>query len=227
MRGRTAVVFGVIAVAATAQMQSPPSARQRMEITLEREDGVRWATVPAGFVFDSGDRVRFRFQSNFDGYLYVMNYGSSGSYALLFPQKDSGTNNQIKAGREYLVPAEARFRITGPPGQDMLYWVVTPVQLGKNPNSDYVPLPPPPQPGRPHALIPRCDDQLLRARGMCIDVNAGPHNARPDMLPENLAHLPRLAPRDLMIMNKDDSSVISSATPVSGPIVYEFRLAHK
>jgi Domain of unknown function (DUF4384) len=221
------VVFAVAGVAASAQMQSLPSARQRMEITLEREDGVRWVTVPGGFVFESGERVRFRYRSNFDGYLYVMNYGSSGNYVLLFPQKDSGMNNEIKAGREYIVPAESRFRITGPPGLDMLYWVVTPLQLGKNPSADYLPLPPPPKAGKPHALIPRCDDQLLRARGMCIDVNAGPRNAKPDTLPDNLAHLPRVSARDLMIMNKDDSSVISSAVPGSGPIVYEFRLAHK
>ena len=42
----------------------------RMEITLERLDGDAWRAVDPGLVLAQGDRVRFRYRTNFDGYLY-------------------------------------------------------------------------------------------------------------------------------------------------------------
>jgi hypothetical protein len=32
---------------------------------------------------------------------------------------------------------------------------------------------------------------------------------------------------DLMVMRQQNKSVISSAEPLSGPVIYEFRVAHK
>ena len=105
---------------------------QRMEVTLERQEGDAWKTVDPGFVFDKGDRVRFRFRANFDGYLYVMNYGTSGKHSLLFPREETGRDNRIAAGKEYRIPAtEAWFRIDGPPGHDVVYWLVSPLALAE------------------------------------------------------------------------------------------------
>ena len=118
--------------------------------------------------------MRFRFRANFDGYLYVMNYGTSGSYSLLFPREETGRENNVKSGKEYLVPAtQAWFRIDGPPGHDIVYWLVSPVALASKPPG-YVPLPPPPKrTPPPKTLLPRCDDSIFRARGLCIDPRAG------------------------------------------------------
>jgi hypothetical protein len=199
---------------------------QRMEITLERQEGNAWGTVDPGFVFDSGDRVRFRFRANFNGYLYVMDYGTSGKYSVLFPREETGSENRIVSGAEYRVPAtEAWFRIDGPPGQDIVYWLVSPLPFAGG-DAALTSLPSAKQP--PKTLLPRCDDSIFRARGLCIDSSAGPRGiAEVEDLPDNLKSVPRARSRELVIMRKDDSSLVSSQVPLTGPVLYEFRLAHK
>ena len=181
-----------------------------------------------GLVLDNGDRIRFRFRADFDGYLYVMNQGTSGQYELLFPREETGQNNRVEAGQEYQVPAtSAWFRVDGPPGQDIVYWLVTPLTLGAAPK--YVPLPPPPaQKIPPASLLPRCDDAIFRARGICVDSSAGPREVRPETeLPENLSTIPGIRSRELIIMRKEEGAVVSSPADRQGPLLYEFRLAHK
>ncbi len=199
-----------------------PQPAQRMEITLERQQGSQWKAVDPGFVFDKGDRVRFRFRANFAGYLYGMDYGTSGSYSLLFPREETGRENRIQSGKEYQVPAtQAWFRIDGPPGHDIVYWLASPLAL---PNSAELPRTKQP----PKILLPRCDDSIFRARGLCIDSSAGLRGIpETEALPENLKGVPRANSRELVIMRKEDSSLVSSPVPLTGPVVYQFRLAHK
>jgi hypothetical protein len=186
--------------------------------------------MPPGFVFDQDDRVRFRFKASFDGYLYVMNQGTSGSYTMLFPREETGRQNNIRAGVECLIPAtQAWFRISGPAGHDIVYWMMSPVAMGESRPPAYVPLPPPPKVAPPPAnLIPRCDDAIFRARGQCIDSSAGPRQIDPAKpLPENMQGLPGVRSRELIIMKRQNQSVLSSAKPIDGPVIYEFRLAHR
>src|ERR1700719_994271 len=97
----------------------------RMEISLERREGGAWHTVDPGLVLEQNDRVRFRFQTNFAGYLYVMNQSTSGTYSMLFPGEETGRENRIQAGRDYVVPAtQTLFRIAGPAGHEIVYWMV-------------------------------------------------------------------------------------------------------
>jgi len=213
-----------------AEKESVERGRQRMEIALERLENSAWREVDSGLVFDNGDRIRFRVTTNFSGRLYVMNQGTSGEYGLLFPREDTGTDNRIEAGREYVIPAtEGAFRVTGPPGHDIVYWMVSPVALGQGEGPEYAPLPPPPAPGEvPPALEPRCDDTLFRARGECIDTSAGARQVEKDReLPENLAKTPGLRPRQLVFMKKDKKSVVAAPEKLKGPVVFEFRLAHR
>jgi len=216
--------------AALAQSKSLTRGPQRIEITLERMEGENWRAIDPGLVLASGDRVRFRFRANFDGYLYVLDYGTSGAYTLLFPREETGRENNIRSGKEYLVPAtEAWFRVAGPPGYDIVYWLVSPVVLGDRAPSAYVPLPPPPKPGPlPPTLVPRCDDSVFRARGLCVDSSAGPRRVmEKEALPENLEGMKGATARELIIMRRENQSVLSSTTPLAGPVLYEFRLAHK
>jgi hypothetical protein len=223
-------VFAMLA-AATAAGQTKKLAQgpNRIEITLERLEDKTWRPVEPGLVFDTGDRVRFRFRANFDGYLYVMDQATSGNYETLFPREDTGEQNRVEAGQEYVVPAttQGSFRITGPPGYDVLYWVVTPLSLGAQPK--YQPLPPPPKSGPvPPRLTPRCDDTIFKARGECVDSSAGPKGVKPaEKLPENLSGVPGAASRELMFIREQNSSVVASPAPIGGPVIYEFRLAHR
>jgi hypothetical protein len=222
-----AVILAAFATGALAQPRAAAEGARRMEIVLERLEGSTWRTVDPGLVLEQGDRVRFRFHADFDGYLYVMNQSSSGKYEQLFPREETGQDNRISAGKEYHVPATASaFRIAGPAGYEIVYWLVTPARL-----TDAPPRLPPPsanRPPKPITLIPRCDDTMLRARGECIDSSAGPKLVPRDAeLPANLAGAAGLVPRDLIFMRQDDTAVISSPASLTGPVIYEFRLAHK
>ena len=206
----------------------PQQGPYRMEISLERRESGAWHTVDPGLVLEQNDRVRFRFHTNFNGYLYVMNQSTSGTYSKLFPSEETGSENQIRAGKDYVVPAtETLFRIAGPPGHEVVYWLVTPEALQTE--EKYVPLPPPPKDRQaPSNMTPRCDDALFRARGACIDTSAGPKNVTSrELLPDNLAQVPSGGSSGLMFMRKQNTAVVSSPVPLKGPVIYEFHLAHR
>jgi hypothetical protein len=161
----------------------------------------------------------------------VINHSTSERYEQLFPHPDTGQDNRIVAGKEYTVPAlDAVFRVAGPPGYEVIYWMVTPVRLAESAAvPQYRPLPTPPRPKPPASkLMPRCDDVILRARGECVDASAGPKVMSPaENLPEPLAGATKGVARDLLFLREEDKSVISSPAPITGPVVYEFHLAHR
>ncbi len=225
---RVALLVAVTAVGAFGQSKTLSQGPNRMEIKVERREGGAWRLVDPNLVFEQNDRVRFRFRTNFEGWLYVLNHSTSGKYEQLFPHEETGNDNRVLAGKEYVVPATAAaFRIAGPPGHEILYWMVAPARLiGKG--IEYRPLPAPPPPDRqsPANMTPRCDDAMLRARGDCIDTSAGPRTAHSAPLPENLAAIGRDT-RDLVIMRQQNTAVVASPVPLSGPVIYEFHLAHK
>ena len=224
----------IASAAAIAALTMPGGARaqgpQRIRVVVERRDGTTWTVVNPAHVFEPGDRLRFRVSTTFGGYLYVTDQGTSGSYELLFPRSDTGSDNRIAANQDYIVPAsQGVFKVSGPPGHDVIYWLVSPVDLGKQ----YRPLPPPPAPGSaPPSMHPRCDDAIFKSRGDCIDTQAGLKPVKPeDKLPENMTGVVTATPRELLFIQDNsvgkESVVVSSPAPLSGPVVYELRLAHR
>jgi len=210
---------------AVSQTHSMSEGAHRMELMLERLDGSDWKTIDPALVLAQGDRVRFRFRTNFDGYLYVTNQSTSGKYEQLFPREETGQDNHIVASKEYQVPATSvAFRIAGPPGHEIVYWLVSPARLTDGPARPT--LPPANKTAAPN-LIPRCDDAILHARGDCVDSSAGPKLVpRGVDLPQGLSAA-NAASRDLVFMRQKDTAVISSPEPLTGPVIYEFQLAHK
>ena len=227
MRGLPILLLAVLP-AAFPQSRSMTQGPHRMEIMLERYEGGSWHTIDPGLVLAQDDRVRFRFRTNFDGYLYVTNQSSSGKYEQLFPRPETGEDNRIANNKEYRVPStSADFRVAGPPGYEVVYWLVTPARLAEAPPR-IDPIPPTYKAPAPQVLTPRCDDTIWRARGDCIDHSAGPALVPRDVqLPQALADAAGTAPRDLLFMRQKDTAVISSPAPLTGPVIYEFRLAHR
>lgn len=215
----------------TALAQTGPDTR--MEITVEKKAGAHARVMDPGHVFDPGDLVRFRFKSNLRGYLYVLDRNTSGGDTLLFPTAESGTDNRIERSREYLLPATADgwFQIKGPAGHEVVYWVVSPIEFPAPAKAAATPIPAPSpsQPGElPAGMTPRCDDTIFRARGDCVDVTAGAKPvAKSGALPDSLPPMSGAAARELVFIRKQNSSVISTLGPLDGPVIYEFRLAHK
>jgi hypothetical protein len=169
--------------------------------------------------------VRFRFRTTFDGYLYVINSGTSGSQSLLFPGDATGRDNRVRANQDYFVPSTATaFKVAGPAGHDVVYWLVSPVPLEGNPAAALRQ----PQTNRPAPkLIPRCDQSIFRARGLCIDSTAGPRNVPvEETLPSAISSVPNMTRRELVIVQDKDKARVSSSGKLTGPVIYEFRLAH-
>ena len=213
-----------------AQTKTGPEDLRRIAITLQRLEAGTWKTVDPGLVLAQNDRVRFRFRANFAGYVYVLNHSTSGKYGQLFPRQETGENNRIAADQDYYVPAtETLFRVAGPPGPEIVYWLVSPIALGDASAPAYVPLPPPPQDKRlPGDLVPRCDDEIFRVRGDCVDNSAGPQRiSSGENVPQNLSKGKDLSPRDLIFLREQDASIVASPVQLSGPIIYEFRVAHR
>lgn len=224
MRAKTS--FALIAVAA-GLFQGQAAEPQRIRLTVEREEASGWRAMNPATVFAPNDRLRFRLTTNFSGYLYVMNHGTSSTYELLFPRTDTGSDNRVEAGKEYIVPAtQGWFRIAGPAGQDMMYWLVSPVEMP----SGYQRMPPPPahDPKLPSSLRPRCDDTVFKARGECVDNSAGVRPVEPgEKLPSNLSGVAGSTPRELLFLEEKGGTVLSSKQPLTGPVIYELRLAHR
>lgn len=199
------------ALAFAEQSRVSQQGAHRMEVTLERLESGAWKMIDPALVLDKDDKIRFKFKANFSGFLYVTNQSTSSTSSLLFPRVDTGSNNRIIANREYVVPAsKGAFRVDGPPGYDVVAWMISPVALGR-PEAPPVPSMPPPN------MTPRCDDTLFRARGACLDSSAGPQAGKKE----------EGKPDDLVIIREKDSSVISSNARLKAPIVYEFHLAHR
>jgi len=200
-----------------------------MEIVLERAaGGGAWRAVDPSLVLAANDRIRFRFRTNFEGYLYVTNQGTSGRYQQLFPSAEAGGDNHVRAGQEYLLPtAKADFRVSGPPGMDIVYWLVSPARMADLPRlfpGDASPG----QPMKPPTLLPRCDDAVLQARGDCVDHAAGLKLIPRDALPQSsLSDAAGRAQRDLVFLREQDTAVVSAPAPLTGPVIYQFVLAHR
>jgi len=209
---------------ARPQSKSMTQGTHRMELMLERLDGTTWKTIDPALVLAQGDHVRFRFRTNFDGYLYVTNQSTSGKYEQLFPREETGQDNHIVAGKDYQVPATSMaFRIAGPPGHEVVYWLVSPGPLTDMPARPTLP----PANTTPLTLIPRCDEGVMKARGDCIDSTAGPKLIPRDVdVSQDLAAA-NAASRELLFVREQNTAVISSTAPLTGPVIYEFQLAHR
>ena len=218
-----------LAAAAWGQARVLNQGAHRMEIVLERAGaGGSWQAVDPSLVLEPNDRIRFRFHTNFEGYLYVTNQGTSGRYQQLFPSSGAGGDNHVRPGQEYLLPtAKADFRVTGPPGMDIVYWLVSPARLADLPRL-FPGDAPSGQPAKPPTLVPRCDDAVLQARGDCVDHAAGLKLIPRDALPQPpLSEAAGRAERDLVFLREQDTTVVSAPASLTGPVIYQFVLAHR
>lgn len=217
-----------LSISTAACLRAQNTGSSVLSIRLEKKTGDAAQAVPQNTVFRNGEILRFRLTSQIDGYLYVVDKGSTGNTAVLFPAGGAGAGNHIEKNRSYLVPAEGDgwFEVSGPAGFDVLYFLVsaTPIALPSGPgaNQENESTPPPPN------LLPRCDDAIFKARGECVDASAGvaplPPNAA---VPRELVPLARTASRDIVLTDDGDDTGVQSAPTAKLPIIYTFRLAHR
>jgi hypothetical protein len=85
---------------------------------------------PSRFVFQSGDRVRFHVKTNKEGYLYVVNLGSSGQSMVLFPHAGMVEQHpRVEARKEYTVPSQGWIRFENQPGEERVQFILSQVPV--------------------------------------------------------------------------------------------------
>jgi hypothetical protein len=202
-------------------------------IRLEQRKWNTVQAVPQNTVFRNGDILRFRLASQVNGYLYVVDKGTTGSTAVLFPGTSAANNtNHIETNHSYLVPADGDgwFEVSGPAGFDTLYFLVSAsaIALPAGPQQESPDAAHPQSTPPPPGLLPRCDDAIFKARGECLDGSAGVAPLPPDAaVPRELVPLARTASRDIVLANDGDDTSIQSAPTAKLPLIYTFRLAHR
>ena len=78
--------------------------------------------VDADIMFRSGDRIRFAFEPNVDGFLYVIQRGSTGRWSVLLPHPMiNGGRNTVTRFGEVTIPPEGWFRFDENPGSEEVF----------------------------------------------------------------------------------------------------------
>ena len=87
--------------------------------------------------FHSGDRIRFAFEPSVDGYLYVVQQGSSGRWTVLFPNpRINGGRNAVRARERYTVPDDDWFLFDDTPGTEQVFVFLSREALAQLPGFD-------------------------------------------------------------------------------------------
>lgn len=206
-----------------------PRAGTVFVIHLEQKEGDKAVAMYPGHVFRSGDVVRFRVTARgMEGYLYVIDQGTSGAYTALYPAQGTHADTFLHVDQDVFVPSveDGWFEVGGPAGFDVLYFVVSPkpIDIAQGPGeagtAGQAPL--------PESMKPRCDDSIFKARGECVDSTAGPAPLARDVpLPPQITAAAKNASRDLVLEEDDEDHSVKATAPLDKPAVYVFRLAHQ
>ena len=88
--------------------------------------------VPSTRVFQPGDRIQVRFETNTSGYVYVFLEDATGQRKRIFPHPtNSGGQNYIQAFVEHTVPVGDQLRLDAGSGEQTLYFLVSPVRVAE------------------------------------------------------------------------------------------------
>lgn len=80
--------------------------------------------VASDFPFRNGDEVRLSIETKQDGYLYLVQKGSSGKLNILFPDKRIAKGaHSVKANQPMVIPSEGWFKFDTRPGTETIYVV--------------------------------------------------------------------------------------------------------
>ena len=96
------VLFVLLLVGATTGLLAQTTGSGGLvSIRLEQKQGALVRTVSQNTVFHGGDILRFRLTSRIAGFLYVVDKGTTGTTATLFPGSGHAANNRIEPGQNY------------------------------------------------------------------------------------------------------------------------------
>lgn len=92
------------------------------KITILLKRGNNVSQVPLNYSFRSGDQVKFRFQTNFDSYVRILNLGTNGELQTLYPYNSLGSES-VSRLYNYEVPQQGWFEFDNNPGTEQLAFI--------------------------------------------------------------------------------------------------------
>lgn len=97
-----------------------------LRYTILKRHGEEQAEADADATFHAGDRIRLAVEANDDGYLYVVNRGSSGTWKLLFPSPEvKDGDNRVHKRVRYEIPSGYTFTFDEQAGEEKLFIVLS------------------------------------------------------------------------------------------------------
>ena len=121
-----------ISVVQAAYRPQGPRPALGLRYTILKKTGDGQGEAGADTVFHAGDRIRLAVETNDDGYLYVVNRGSSGTWKLLFPSAEiKGGDNRVQKRVPYEIPSGYTFTFDEQAGEEKLFIV-----LSRQPEAD-------------------------------------------------------------------------------------------
>ncbi|MBV9154966.1 MAG: DUF4384 domain-containing protein, partial [Acidobacteriaceae bacterium] len=93
---------------------------------LKQKPDSTFEEISPDAVFHAGDRIRLSVMSNQEGYLYIIEHGTSGKWRPLYPPPGSA-ETKLVPGTEYLIPGgkDEFFQFSGDPGDEKLFVLLT------------------------------------------------------------------------------------------------------
>lgn len=89
---------------------------------LRREPGGDAKEVDPDTTFQSGERIRFGFEPNIDGFLFVVQRGSTGQWSVLLPHPEiNDGRNAVAEFEEVTIPPQGWFRFDDNPGTEQVF----------------------------------------------------------------------------------------------------------
>lgn len=77
----------------------------------------------------SGDQFKINFKTNADGYVYVINFDSSGVPQVIFPHPNIDMDNRVTAGTMYRLPPEGYYELDNTTGDESFYFIASPFNI--------------------------------------------------------------------------------------------------
>ena len=117
---------GAVPVTQAAYRPQGPHPALGLRYTLLKKKGDEQAEADSDATFHAGDRIRLAVEANDDGYLYVVNRGSSGTWKLLFPSPEiKEGDNRVQKRVRYEIPSGYTFTFDEQAGEEKLFIVLS------------------------------------------------------------------------------------------------------
>jgi len=117
---------GSVPVIQAAYRPQGPHPALGLRYTILKKKSDEQAEADTDAIFHAGDRIRLAVEANDDGYLYVVNRGSSGTWKLLFPSPEvKDGDNRVQKRVRYEIPSGYTFTFDEQAGEEKLFIVLS------------------------------------------------------------------------------------------------------